>query len=261
VHRAEFYDWFDPEFWHLSTQELQAAMERVLSQRKQKKSGAGKAQPRPVITVVPAAHPSFQRVRSLLYRPGFLRSLQTMLRVLLSAEDRAADSSWQGGAHRQALGRIVHLVTLQLLCLDEVRSLNAQDEDFEGVACYFTNMTKTLNGQPSLLAQLASLHTSGELADDFYTSGLAWCLKELAHRDRSCKEELLAVGIEFADGKRSAAEDMEKRKKRAQKKALQALTKQAVSFQMQFDEGEEEEGNALSNTVLCCVWSSDQIAC
>ena len=154
----------------------------MIAHRKHQKSTRAR---QPVVSVVPNSHPHFRFVRTLLYRPNFLQCLREVLKLLCQPGAQKAAKSVDEGARRQVLLRIVHLVTLQLLCLDEVRQIVEVPESCSGANNYFAEITGVSDtAHSSILHLLAQLHKENELADELYSPGLGWCLKEFAHRDR-----------------------------------------------------------------------------
>ncbi len=123
-------DYFDPEHWHMSEKERQLAMDKVREHRRKEAAAAGVKvvggqgadtgtaaavlrRRRPVVyaAALPTPHSAFAPLRQdILFRPLFCA-------LLVRAVDTCMDSpKLVGQSVKHIVGRVVHLVTLQLHC-------------------------------------------------------------------------------------------------------------------------------------------------
>lgn len=123
---------YDPTFFHMSRQEHEAAVERVLAMRKalKRQQAASVHQqppppqgPLPAVGAPPVAHEAFAPVRLLLYWPEVLAFQHTILHAAASPAGSGAAASKRSAV---LLVRCLHLLSLQLHCYKEALRLEEE---------------------------------------------------------------------------------------------------------------------------------------
>lgn len=110
--RAECAFEYDGTFFHISRQEHEAALERVLAMRKQAAArGDASGSPKPCVAAPPPVHADFAAVRLLLFWPQVVTFQHT---VLLAAVAKDGTSPLAAKRSPMLLVRCLHLLTLQL---------------------------------------------------------------------------------------------------------------------------------------------------
>lgn len=116
---------YDGTFFHISRQEHEAALERIVGLRKQVErhdEGLGKRDPTPCVCPPPVAHPDFAPVRLLLYWPEVLAFQYTVLLAAAIPDSPAAASK----RSPLLLVRCLHILNLQLHVLHDATRIEAE---------------------------------------------------------------------------------------------------------------------------------------
>lgn len=254
----------DLEYGCWTSEEQQRAYEKIreIHKRKSDKHSGGKVKSskpffQPIICAeaIPNAHPSFMSVRRALYRPLTFSILEKSLALCSLQENRAG---LLRKCYTAIVCRVLHLVTLQLLCLAtfDVSTATTQDStaSTSGYANPIAEQFYTTSFRPStgegyrLLVALGKLWDSKLLKDEeVYQSGLGWILSQLYQRSGDAKSVLEGMGISFSDSAdqqdaQAAQANLAKKKAAAQQRALTAMSKQAMSFSATIDGDDDDEG-------------------
>ena len=209
--RPESYAFFDPEFPSLPNQAQSTACDRIREHMKSEQSTRpGGVQFSPLVhsECLPIPHESFGDLRSVLYCPAMMRLLATSL--TLKPYTLAV------------LGRVIHLVTLQVgccECADATAALKmpyfrdafspASESDTNNVpSVAFTLQSVVTRGSGrQLLSALADVWTSGEVRDDIlYHQGLGWVLQQISMFSPDGRELLASKGVSFGTTSGSATD-------------------------------------------------------
>jgi len=266
--KSSAYVFFDPEYGHLMQEQLNKSSDRVREWRKQLTRECGDSSEvtmhLPVLfpDALPAAHPIFERVRSLLFRPIMYKLLARSIELAIA---RVCDL---GTAKRVVLERVVYILTLQVHFRARYQLENS--EEFGGIS---------LSQSPehyAFLKAIADLWLSDAFSEDeYYKNGLAFVLELLVRtEDRFVRNFFEIRGILFASPLTSAelgtddkmtlclisvqqaqalAEKARllKLKSAAQQKAIATMQKASSNFMMQMegwsdDDSDEDEKGATS---------------
>lgn len=134
---------YDPTFYHISRQEHEAALERIVGMRKQAAPAAlsltaGEGELRPCVGFLPVAHPDFTCVRLLLFWPEVVGFQYTVLQAA-ARETVEPEGSRNNSTHIHLaaprtkrspllLVRCLHLLTLQLHVYEEALGWEEEQE-------------------------------------------------------------------------------------------------------------------------------------
>lgn len=260
--RPAAFELFDLEFPHLSQQQLQVSIEafrsrRIKEEEEEKcKDARGNKIVRPVISAsaVPTAASYFLSVRRLLYCPLFLSLLERSLRLSLYSEpDKVLG---QGVALRIAC-RCIHLLTILLHCHESMLLLPQSAEDNAGIHQFF-NVAFQPNGIAyGLLVALVDAWTAGLVsADSLYQEGFEWVLRQFCSKSADAKAFCLTRKLDLVVDVDVVAEvdlKTDLRRKEAQRRAKEAMARQALKFKEQMleeDDGGEEMDAVTSDHPL-----------
>jgi E3 ubiquitin-protein ligase UBR2 len=247
------YDYFDPEYSHLSQKKLMAAQESVkinhlkLSQIENENNGDDINKNilfKPIITKlsIPLAHPSFDSVRGLLYRPIMFSFMNRCLRLCLD------QSQYLGASSQVIIARIVHVFTLQIHCFPEFITNFSSGKTSSEADKYYTeqyhllipnklpidNLEDLIELEIDLLNSLCDVWLIEKLKEDvLYLSGLGWVLKKFYLNNTNVNSILQSKGIRFEDNLKKIGEKQKlllRKRLAAQKRTMGDITKQASSF-------------------------------
>jgi len=221
---------YDPTFFHLARQDHQSAMERVLEKKKAIKPRL--CGPMPAAPPLPEAHSQFQCVRELLYSPVIFAILSNIFSNALK------NKSMKGKSSELLASRAVHILTLQIHALKQdpglvVAVLGSRMSFFEQLKGH-TSFREVARGtmQSTLLELMVNVFRKEGVLGPLYHEGLAWILGEIARMDEACSQILHGLGFfgQNVEEKVELKEGAEERKKRAQKKAMEAMMKRQAAF-------------------------------
>lgn len=254
----------DLEYGCWSPEEQQRAAEKVKDIHKKlfdKQAGIGKLKSskpffRPVISfdAIPNAHPAFVSVRKALYRPLTFSILE---KSLVLCELKVNREGLLRKCFTAILCRVVHVVTLQIICLDTFGSGSESGSSYSDQ--FYNNSFRPSSGEGyKLLIALGQLWNAKLLKDEeVYLSGLGWILSHLYTRSADAKSVLEEKGISFSDSADQKQEAQEagsksalaKKKAAAQQRALAAMSKQAMSFSATMDEDDDDVDESKNDSM------------
>jgi hypothetical protein len=249
--RHAFVKYFDPEHPHTPRKDAEASMESVRARRKDALNrGGGRSAP-VIDSVAVPRNTAFSPVRGILFC--------SLMVALLERSLNFSQLAWAeiGSAGPQIVGRVVHLLTLQLHCRDEA-------------ATDFWALLNSDSGR-NLLGLLARVFVQGVFdGDELYRQGLESLLSELsAAGPPSIADLLITCGVKLAgsDPSLDKSEVLQKRKQAAQKRAAQMISQSASSFAEEMqdlsdnDEGDEGKVGLKPSPILLEHGASACVVC
>ncbi len=278
--KTEFYEEYDPGFWHVPLAGHQKALERREDSCKVRELSLlspmerGKSKSRRRLSLVPMCppprpvHPFFK-----YFRIG----LATEEALLLALKRPFEEGETSGPS--AILSCALHLLTLAVyIVIEEIDSRNittadpeeggsSSGTDFKGTTCgsaitshYFCN-TLLSNG---IVKSLVSLSTKGLLDCDFtILAGVNWVLQQLYRMHDGCRT---AIPASFSDVEEKAAvgatancASNDKRSESARARVLAALREQAAMFEAENREVSLDE--ALGKEKIDTAGDTVSLAC
>ncbi len=190
--RAGAYVYFDPEYGHLTQDQQNRSSDRIRELRKQLERERGDSfevvMHIPVLhpDALPAAHPDFEQVRSLLFRPIMYKLLAR------SVELAIASANDLGSAKHIVIERVVYILTLQVHFRARYQLEN--EAKLSGSSLY------PCAEHNAFLKAIADLWLSDALSeDDLYKNGLAFVLESTVRtEDQFIRDYFETRGILFA---------------------------------------------------------------
>ncbi|CAK9251643.1 unnamed protein product [Sphagnum jensenii] len=269
------YALIDPTFGSWSEEDQQKASETLREHLKRAENAAKSKStvyyPALAFSAIPIAHPSFESVRSLLYRPLFFTVLEKALQVCTLKSNLL---NGLGKSMPKIIGQVLQLITLQIHCVPLFSSMSSnvsvsniindsEDVYVNYASLYFSHAFKVsqteyqITGKcydgcgSGLLILLIEIWNSEVIKDDeIYQSALGWILQQLSQKSEDAKNSLESSGISFID--KSEPDDKNKKslaqkKAAAQQKAMAAMSKQAKTFSNALDSDSDDEDKNFMN--------------
>lgn len=253
------YRYFDPEFINMSTKNAVPSTDRVRDYLKSLGTttnnwNAGSVyDSNPYIPLVslealPIPHRDFALVRELLVKSQrFVEILHRCMQISWNNSISAStERSRRVASFNRSIimGRVIHLVTLQIHC----HTLNP-----EAFALDSIYSIENPSGW-GLLQNLCMVWQKETFKDDFiYHQGLGFILHHFSQHVRSLDSMLHRYGFSNVSGLGSAEDEKKRRRKEAQAKALEEAKKRAAEAMKMFgaemsDDEDEEDGDEAKSS-------------